>query len=343
MCLWCGYHILLSFIDSSSRFSAWLFADIQMVHVCANSTSQGKYILWHLDFKGGVMEVLSCSDVQYGGDTNCPQRSGIKPSDDICEEKESSLLSVDCFHQRSGDGLSVSIHKGERTSLVVGHTHEMPGHDQSNSQQGSKDDFLNGTLSGEDILQKGKSPTECLGDELSIDTYDIDVSTQRVDSSHLMGCLSNGSIEMLPCFNVPSNDNPNYLIQEQVKVSENLNRADEFLLLGGDVRRANELPSYPQFREGELCGLRESSDSLPRGYDFYNSDGQSQSREPFSVSQSSRHQFKEESELSNTKQEGEVSLVEYDCPEEDETVALWVKVTDHLICCVIFYLHSTFF
>ncbi|RWR95661.1 SET domain-containing protein [Cinnamomum micranthum f. kanehirae] len=272
------------------------------------------------------MEVLSCSDVQYGGDTNCPQRSGIKPSDDIREEKEASLLSVDCFHQRSGDGLSVSIHKGEKPSFVVGHAHEMPGHDQSNSQRRPKDDLLNGTLSGQDTMQKGKSRTKCLGNELSNDTYDIEVCTQRVDPSHLMGCPSNGSVEMLPCSNVPSNDDPNYFKQEQIQVSDTLKRMDEFMLLGGDVGRRNGLPSDPPFREREMCcGLRESSDSLPRGNNSCNSDDQSKNIEPFPVSQNSYHQFKEESELSNTQQEGEVSLVEYDCPEEAETVALWVK------------------
>ncbi|XP_077233209.1 histone-lysine N-methyltransferase SUVR5 isoform X2 [Tasmannia lanceolata] len=240
----------------------------------------------------------------------------------------------------------------------------MPGDNQSNEYhgehalpkfdcalQGPRDGILNGTNAGEETLQKVDFLKNWEGDELSNNICEIKARSRRTDYTHQVGCdLSMGTCQgedTLPKeediskkdgqpTNLMYNGEPESH-KQGVQVSDGIPKVDESLLnIKAQRNEANDdkptsenfhaVTSDFQHREREALpsNFHEPSEYLPQANegDLGNLEVQKQNGEP---SDSYPFIHKVETELLNGKHEGEAYHLEVESPEQDDTVALWVK------------------
>ncbi|XP_068654250.1 histone-lysine N-methyltransferase SUVR5 [Aristolochia californica] len=143
------------------------------------------------------MEVLSCSEVQYAGETNCPQRSpDLKPTEK--HEDGVKLMRIDSLQIKRSDELLLDTNKEEQPPTGLDCTPPIRYVVQSNngkglldvniSQQSCKGILLNGVTLHLDSLRNS------VGDEPSNDFHERKANFVISESSGQIGCaLPNGT------------------------------------------------------------------------------------------------------------------------------------------------------
>ncbi|KAG9440863.1 hypothetical protein H6P81_021028 [Aristolochia fimbriata] len=136
------------------------------------------------------MEVLSCSEVQYVGETNCPQRSSdVKQPTEKHEGVELRLVDSTQI-KRSNDKLPLDINKGEQPSIELDCTPPIPFVVQSDNSNGLLDVNISQHSSNGKLLNGVTLHLDGLSNDFNERKSNLLIS----DSSGQNGCaLANGT------------------------------------------------------------------------------------------------------------------------------------------------------
>uniref|UniRef100_A0A1D1XSB7 Histone-lysine N-methyltransferase SUVR5 n=1 Tax=Anthurium amnicola TaxID=1678845 RepID=A0A1D1XSB7_9ARAE len=159
------------------------------------------------------MEVLSCPEIQYAGESNCPQQSpGSKLSDHGLEEKP-TLMQVHCHRERAGNELMIGIRERNQSVLEMNYNLRLPENNQSNGRKITCDDIqefsivksprverLNDSHIAENTLWSVRCPQELQGSRMLNDHEEENATFHGTDTLQTEECnvLSDSCQECTP-------------------------------------------------------------------------------------------------------------------------------------------------